>query len=39
MVNDVPETIDMEVARRELAVWGCEIDTLTEEQRLYLYGE
>ena len=39
MVNDVPETIDMEVARRELAVWGCEIDTLTDEQRVYLYGE
>lgn len=38
MVNDVPESIDMEVARRELAVWGCEIDTLTEDQRLYLYG-
>ena len=39
MVNDVPESIDLEVARRELASWDCEIDTLTEEQRRYLYGE
>ena len=39
MVLDVPESIDMEVARRELASWGCEIDTLTDEQRIYLYGE
>ena len=39
MVNDVPESIDLEVAGRELAVWGCEIDTLTEEQKIYLYGE
>ena len=38
MVNDVPESIDIEVARRELVSWGCEIDTLTEEQRAYLYG-
>ena len=39
MVNDVPLEIDQEVARRKLAFWGCEIDTLTEEQRRYLYGE
>ena len=38
MVNDVPESIDIEVARRELVSWGCEIDILTEEQRAYLYG-
>ena len=38
MVNDVPKSIDTEVARRELATWGCEIDALTEEQRIYLYG-
>lgn len=39
MVNDVPQSVDEEVARRELACWGCEIDTLTPEQRKYLYGE
>ena len=38
MVNEVPKSIDLEVARRELASWGCEIDTLTPEQHLYLYG-
>ena len=39
MVNDVPLEIDQEVARRKLSFWGCEIDTLTPEQRKYLYGE
>lgn len=39
MVNDVPVEIDREVARRKLSFWGCEIDTLTPEQRAYLYGE
>ena len=39
MVNDVPRSVDEEVARRELASWGCVIDTLTPEQRKYLYGE
>jgi adenosylhomocysteinase len=39
MVNDVPLEIDQEVARRKLAFWGCEIDTLTPEQYRYLYGE
>ena len=38
MVNEVPKSIDLEVARRELASWGCDIDTLTPEQHLYLYG-
>lgn len=38
MVNEVPKSIDLEVARRELASWGCEIDILTPEQHLYLYG-
>ena len=38
MVNEVPKSIDLEVARRELASWGCEIDTLTPEQHKYLYG-
>ena len=39
MLNDVPAEIDEEVARAELAHWGCEIDTLTPEQYSYLYGE
>ena len=39
MVNDVPLAIDQEVARRKLAFWGCEIDTLTPEQHRYLFGE
>ena len=39
MVNDVPLEIDQDVARRKLAFWGCEIDTLTPEQHRYLYGE
>ena len=39
MVNDVPLEIDQEVARRKLAFWGCEIDTLTPEQHRYLFGE
>ena len=39
MAIDVPEEIDRTVAERKLAAWGCEIDTLTPEQRRYLYGE
>ncbi len=39
MVNDVPKEIDNEVARRKLAHWGCEIDTLTPAQHRYLFGE
>ena len=39
MVNDVPRDIDEEVARRKIAYWGYEIDSLTPEQRKYLYGE
>lgn len=39
MLNDVPRTIDEEVARRKLSAWGCRIDTLTPEQRRYLYGD
>ena len=39
MVHDVPLEIDREVARRKLAYWGCEIDTLTPEQHRYLFGE
>ncbi len=39
MVHDVPLEIDREVARRKLTYWGCDIDTLTPEQRRYLFGE
>lgn len=39
MVNEIPAEIDQAVARRRLAAWGYEIDTLTPEQRRYLYGE
>ena len=39
MVNNVPRSIDEDVARRELSCWGCRIDVLTPEQRKYLYGE
>ena len=39
MVNEIPAEIDEAVARRKLAAWGYEIDTLTPEQRRYLYGE
>ena len=39
MVLNIPEEIDRTVAARKLASWGCEIDELTPEQRLYLYGQ
>ncbi len=32
----VPKEVDEDVARRKLAFWGCEIDTLTENQKNYL---
>jgi len=35
-VIDVSGEIDDLVARRKLAAWGIEIDSLTEEQRDYL---
>lgn len=35
-VIDVSEKIDDLIARRKLAAWGVEIDTLTEEQEKYL---
>ena len=35
-VYDVPRDIDEEVARLKLAAMGITIDTLTEEQELYL---
>jgi len=39
MTMDVPREIDLEVARRKIASWGCEIDNLTEQQHRYLYGK
>lgn len=39
MLLVVPEEIDKDVAFRKLAAWGIGIDTLTEKQRLYLYGK
>ncbi len=36
MIVNVPEEIDREVARRKLAFWGLETDTLTPEQEKYL---
>ena len=38
MLNNVPVEIDREVAFRKLQDWGIRIDTLSEEQRKYLYG-
>ena len=39
MLNNVPLEIDREVALRKLQDWGISIDTLSPEQRKYLYGE
>ena len=39
MCNNVPESIDKEVACRKLSDWGITIDSLSEEQHKYLYGE
>ena len=39
MLHAVPESIDREVAFRKLKDWGIGIDTLTEKQRIYLYGK
>lgn len=39
MLNNVPESIDNEVARRKLSSWSVEIDSLTPAQHRYLYGE
>ena len=36
---DVPEEVDREVAEKKLAFLGKQIDVLTKEQRIYLYGE
>ena len=39
VLNKVPREVDEAVARQKLASMQIEIDTLTEEQRKYLYGE
>ena len=38
MLNNVPRAVDEAVARRKLSSMDIQIDTLTEEQRIYLYG-
>ena len=37
-LNNVPREIDREVAFRKLKDWGIEIDTLTPEQKKYIFG-
>ena len=37
-LNNVPRSIDEDVARRSLAAWNVRIDALTEAQRKYIYG-
>ncbi len=39
MLIDVPRETDLEIARRKLKSWNIEIDTLTREQEIYLFGE
>ena len=39
MLHKVPAGIDRDVALRKLSDWGVTIDSLTEKQRIYLYGE
>lgn len=39
MLHPVPGEIDAEVAFRKLKSWGVTIDTLTPDQKKYLYGE
>ena len=38
VLNNVPREVDEAVARRKLRSMNIEIDTLTDEQRVYLYG-
>ena len=37
-IVNVPQQVDDTVARMKLSAWGTSIDTLTPEQREYLYG-
>jgi len=39
MLHNVPVETDRRVAELKLADWGIEIDHLTEDQKVYLYGE
>ena len=39
MLHDIPADIDRKIAFRKLAAWGIEIDSLTDEQKEYLWGE
>ncbi len=39
VLNNVPHAVDEAVARQKLASLNIEIDTLTDEQRVYLYGD
>ena len=39
VLNNVPREVDEAVARQKLKSMNIEIDTLTDEQRVYLYGE
>ena len=39
VLNNVPRAVDEAVARQKLASLNVKIDTLTDEQRVYLYGE
>ena len=39
MLHNVPVETDRRVAELKLADWGIEIDHLTEDQKIYLYGE
>ena len=39
VLNNVPRTVDEAVAKRKLSSMNIEIDTLTDEQRIYLYGQ
>ena len=39
VLNNVPRAVDEAVAKQKLASMNIEIDTLTDEQRAYLYGD
>jgi len=39
LLNNVPRAVDEAVAWRKLSNMGIEIDKLTDEQRVYLYGD
>jgi len=39
LLNNVPESVDNEIACRKLADWGITIDKLTPQQHRYLFGD